>query len=106
VHDLGLVFLDGQRVGFMDRRNGAFKVELPARQKTSVLDILVEAMGRVNFGKEVHDKKGLHGPVKIELSNGQSVQPNSWQIYNLPLDGTMLDRLRYAKHSDAGPAFW
>jgi beta-galactosidase len=106
VHDLGLVFLDGQRVGFMDRRSGAFKVELPARQKSSVLDILVEAMGRVNFGKEVHDKKGLHGPVKIELSNGQSVQPNSWQIYNLPLDDPMLGRLQYHKRSDAGPAFW
>ena len=106
VHDIGLIFLDGQRAGFMDRRNNTFKVELPPRSKTSVLDILVEAMGRVNFGKEVHDRKGIHGPVKISLPDGQAVQPSSWQIYNLPLDAAMLGRLHYRKASNPGPAFW
>jgi len=71
-----------------------------------VLDILVEAMGRVNFGKEVHDRKGIHGPVKISLPDGQAVQPSSWQIYNLPLDAAMLGRLHYRKASNPGPAFW
>ena len=30
IHDYGQIFLDGQRVGFMDRRTNRFKVQLPA----------------------------------------------------------------------------
>ena len=37
-------------VGMMDRRSGKFKVRLQARPRAATLDILVEAMGRVNFG--------------------------------------------------------
>jgi beta-galactosidase len=106
VHDIGLVFMNGQRIGFLDRRNSSFKVGLPARTKNSTLDVLVEAMGRVNFGKEVHDRKGLQGPVKIILADGQTVKPASWEIYNLPLDKGMLGQLRYHKSSNPGPAFW
>ena len=50
----------------MDRRNNSFKLRLPERKKSATLDILVEAMGRVNFGQEVHDRKGLHAPVKLD----------------------------------------
>src|SRR5205814_5617410 len=90
VHDFGFVYLDGQRIGVMDRRSRNFKLHLPERSKPAQLDILVEAMGRVNFGAEVHDRKGIHAPVKLgaaELSN--------WQIFRLPLDAKMLARLRY-----------
>jgi len=64
VHDFGFVFLDGKEISVMDRRINSFKVKLPARTKPATLDILVEAMGRVNFGEEVHDRKGIRGPVK------------------------------------------
>jgi beta-galactosidase len=90
VHDFGFVFLDGERIGVMDRRNGNFKVQLPARKKPAALDILVEAMGRVNFGQEVYDRKGLHGPVKLE-----GKEPAGWQIFRLPLDEEMLGKLKY-----------
>ena len=65
VHDVGQVFLDGRRIGFMDRRSGGYRVVLPPRAQEATLDFLVEAMGRVNFGVEVHDRKGLHGPVTL-----------------------------------------
>jgi beta-galactosidase len=106
VHDLGLVFVDGQRVGFMDRRSRDYKVPLPAQAKPATLDILVEAMGRVNFGEEVHDRKGIHGPVRIVGPDGQATVPASWQIYSLPLDRPMLDRLHFKKSIISGPAFW
>jgi beta-galactosidase len=110
VHDIGFVFLDGQRVGTMDRRRtNNFTVQLPARDKPATLDILVEAMGRVNFGTGISDHKGIHAPVKLD---GEVL--NNWNIYNFPLDAKMLGRLKYKKPGadsgmatgDAAPAFW
>jgi len=63
VHDFGFVFLDGERIGVMDRRSGIYKLPLPERKKSVTLDILVEAVGHVNFGLEVHDRKGIQAPV-------------------------------------------
>ncbi len=98
VHDFGFVFLDGERIDVMDRRNSTSKVRLPARTKPAVLDILVEAMGRVNFGPEVHDRKGLHAPVKLD-----GAELKDWQIFNLPLDKKMLAGLRYGKKPANSP---
>jgi beta-galactosidase len=92
VHDFGFVFLNGERVGVMDRRNGNFKVQLPERKKSAALDILVEAMGRVNFGTEVHDRKGLYAPVKLE---GKDL--TGWEVFNLPLDDQMLGKLKFRR---------
>jgi beta-galactosidase len=106
VHDYGFIYLDGQRVGFMDRRNRSFKVALPARSAPARLDILVEAVGRVNFGQEIHDHKGIVG--SVTLNNGGAAQElTGWQIYSLPLDDKMLAGLKYTvATASPGPAFW
>jgi beta-galactosidase len=101
IHDFGFVFLDGQRIGAMDRRNNSFKIELPAREKAATLDILVEAVGHVNFGQEVHDRKGLFTPVKLA-----GTELTGWKIFNLPLDDKMLAHLKFSNATTAGPAFW
>lgn len=101
IHDIGQVFLDGQRVGFTDRRSGNYKVQVPAREDKATLDILVEAMGRVNFGPEVYDRKGIHSPVML----GDQVL-NGWQIFKLPLDAAMLRGLTYTDEPPHGPAFY
>ena len=62
IHDFGYVFMDGERIGITDRRTSAYHLEVPARTKPARLDILVEPMGRVNFGVEVHDRKGIQAP--------------------------------------------
>jgi beta-galactosidase len=118
VADFGFVFLDGRRVGVMDRRLAHYTVDLPARDRETVLDILVEAAGRINFGKEMHDRKGLAGPVLLtgetaaEGGRGGARELTGWQIYSLPLDAAQLAGLRYepsgadtAAPRDA-PAFW
>jgi beta-galactosidase len=89
VHDIGQVFVDGKRIGIMDRRTSKFSVRVPQRDSPQTLDVLVEAMGRVNFGAEVHDRKGLHEPVKLHPANGQAVELINWQAFTLPLDGAM-----------------
>jgi beta-galactosidase len=103
VHDFGFVFLDGKPVGIMDRRNNDFKVNLPAREKPAILNVLVEVMGRVNYGKGIADHKGIHAPVKLG-----GMELTGWTIFNLPLDQKMLAHLKFsaAKANSNQPAFW
>ena len=101
IHDFGFVFVDGQRIGVLDRRSSNAKITLPARTKSAQLDILVEPMGRVNFGPEMLDPKGLIAPVKL---GGAGL--TGWEIFNLPLDDKMLAGLKFKKQTTDKPAFW
>ena len=103
IHDFGFVFIDGKRVGILDRRSANAKIILPERAQESRLDILVEPMGRVNFGPEMTDPKGLIAPVKL---GGEVLQ--GWKIFNLPLDDKMIAGLKFtgARPDSNAPAFW
>jgi beta-galactosidase len=91
IRDFGFVFADGKRVGVLDRRNGKAKLDLPAREKPTQLDIVVEPMGRVNFGPEMKDPKGLIAPIKL----GSEILKD-WQVFKLPFDHKMLTALNYS----------
>lgn len=106
VHDIGQVFLEGRRLGFMDRRSRKFSLKLPARSAPARLDLLVEAMGRVNFGAEVHDRKGLQAPVTVRPAAGQAVELTGWKVFRLPLDDKMRSGLRFEAPQTNSPAFW
>jgi beta-galactosidase len=104
IKDFGFVFMDGQRVGVLDRRGGKAKLTLPARTKAAQLDILVEPMGRVNFGPEMKDPKGLIAPVKL---SGEILK--GWKVFNLPFDQKMLAKLPFAQQGmphAVAPAVW
>ncbi|HEY4786602.1 MAG TPA: beta-galactosidase family protein, partial [Bacteroidales bacterium] len=79
VRDFAWVYIDGKQIGVMDRRNRSFSVLLPQREKDATLDILVVPMGRINFGEEVHDRKGLYSPVSI-VSGHTSLELKNWSI--------------------------
>jgi beta-galactosidase len=106
VRDFAWVFVDGKLVGSMDRRSRQYGVQIPQRQADARLDILVEAMGHVNFGPEVHDRKGLYTPVVLKTADGVATQPGPWQVYRLPLDEPMLAGLKWRQGKAGGPAFW
>lgn len=95
IHDIGQVFLDGKRIGFTDRRSRNFRVQLPERSQAATLDILVEAMGRVNFGVEMHDRKGIHAPVTLTVAGKKPVELRDWRIFRLPLNETQLAGLDF-----------
>ena len=106
-HDFAWVFLDGKPAGVMDRRSRRYHVELPARTAPARLEILVEAMGRVNFGGEVADRKGLHAPVQFApATGGAAIELKGWEVSSLPLDGVELAALRFQTGPASGPAFW
>ncbi len=108
IHDFAWVYLNGHLAGVMDRRSSRFELELHARTTPARLDILVEAMGHVNFGREMHDRKGIIGAVSITGSDGEHINPKSpWEIFNLPLDSPQIEALEWRPGgTPEGPAFW
>jgi len=85
VHDFALVFINGKKIATLDRRRNENSCKLPATQKGDVLDILIEAMGRVNYGGYIHDRKGITDKVFINESNGESKELLDWKIYPIKL---------------------
>ena len=69
-HDFAQVFVDGKYIGKLDRRNGEKELMLPPCNNGAVLDILVEAMGRINFGRAIKDFKGITDKVTITEERG------------------------------------
>uniref|UniRef100_UPI00286B8F3F discoidin domain-containing protein n=1 Tax=Armatimonas sp. TaxID=1872638 RepID=UPI00286B8F3F len=100
-HDWTQVFVDGTRVGVLDRRRNQSTVRLPAREKPAQLDVLVEAMGRINFGRGIHDRKGLVGEASLD---GKPL--TGWEVFPLPWGESPLPGLRFSEKAPTdGPAF-
>jgi beta-galactosidase len=106
VRDFAWVFLDGELLGTMDRRSRWNRVQIPGRTRPGRLDILVEAMGHVNFGPEVYDRKGLPQGLFARGRDWGVANYGDWQIYRLPLDEPMLAGLKWKPGKATGPAFW
>jgi beta-galactosidase len=106
VRDFAWVYVDGKQLGVMDRRSRRFKIKLPSRAKDVQLDILVYTMGRVNFGPEAHDRKGVYSPVLFSDNNQKSTELKGWNIYRLDLQKPMISGLSWKKGTTKMPSFW
>lgn len=94
VHDWAQVFADGKLLARLDRRRGEFALQLPVLKKGTRIDILIEAMGRVNFDESIHDRKGI--TEKVELVRGkQSAKLKNWTVYSFPVDYSFVQDKRY-----------
>ena len=90
IHDYATVFLNGVYIGKLDRREGLDTINIPASSVESpVLEIFVEAMGRINFGQNIIDRKGITDRVTLD---GMTLV--NWKIYNLPMDTKFIYDLR------------
>ncbi|MEV6759693.1 glycoside hydrolase family 35 protein [Streptomyces sp. NPDC051105] len=100
VRDRAQVFLDGQPAGVLERENHEYALTFDVPRAGAVLSVLVENQGRINYGRGIHDRKGLLGPVAL---NG--VELTGWQCTPLGLD--TLDGLAFAPTGTPlpGPAF-
>jgi len=94
VHDWAQVFADGKLLARLDRRRGEFALQLPVLKKGTRIDILIEAMGRVNFDESIHDRKGI--TEKVELVRGkQSAELKNWTVYSFLVDYSFVQDKRY-----------
>jgi len=95
VHDYATVFFNGNYIGKLDRREGINSINLPlSNVEIPVLEIFVEAMGHINFGKDIIDRKGITESVTL---NGTKIE--NWKIYNLPMDKKYIWDLRSSAKS-------
>lgn len=84
VHDYAEVFIDNKLIGVLNRMKNEHIIEIPALSKKARLRVFVEAMGRVNFGYYLHDRKGLQGEV-YNIGGAQKVMLKGWKHYAIPL---------------------
>jgi beta-galactosidase len=95
--DFAVVSQGARRLGMLDRRKQQTKLEVDLTPGEP-LDILVENMGRTNFGPHlVDDRKGIVGKVTLD---GEEL--NDWEIFPLPFAD--VSRLPFAAKASAGPA--
>ncbi len=86
-HDYLQVFIDGKYVGALDRRMGEKEMLLPSCRKGARMDILVEAMGRINFGRAIKDFKGINSDVMLTIQlegNDFTGSLRNWDNYLIP----------------------
>jgi beta-galactosidase len=80
LRDYGIVFINGKRAGILDRRlkQDSLWLDLPKGKIT--LDILIENLGRINFGPYLlKNKKGITD--KVLLADKELL---NWQMFALP----------------------
>ena len=94
LHDYATVFVDGRYAGAMDRTRGETgSLDIPKTEPPAeTLDILVEGMGRINYGPRLLDRKGITDRVTL---SGMTLM--GWDVHPLPMDGEFLERVRFAR---------
>ena len=108
IHDYAQVFIDGKFVGKIDRVKNEKSVTLPAVQSGQRLVILVEAMGRINFGRAIKDFKGIVSDVTITAGNDEFEtiwKPRQWEQHPISDDYAQAVAAFGVKASDQAEAF-
>ena len=96
-HDFAQVFIGSKYIGKIDRVKNEKSITLPPVKQGESLTILVEGMGRINFGRAIKDFKGIVGDVTItadistDLVTKQPdteiiIKPKQWNLATIPDD--------------------
>ena len=94
-HDFAQVFIDGKYIGKIDRVKNEKSLSLPPVSRGQELQILVEGMGRINFGRAIKDFKGLVSKPTITVNvkshfgiDGTEIvyTPTMWENMRIPDD--------------------
>ncbi len=113
LHDRATVYANGKYAGTYMRDRCDEPIEFTVPESGLHIDILVENMGRVNYGNAMYfDKKGICEYVKIEVLNDDgTVYPwnytmkTGWMNTSLPMED--LSHIDYTKQAQTGrPAFY
>ena len=88
-HDFAQVFIDGKYIGKIDRVKNEKSLTIPAVKKGADLTIIVEGMGRINFGRAIKDFKGIVGNVTLSSETDDAeivLTPKKWTNVAIPDD--------------------
>ncbi|MBQ6801003.1 MAG: beta-galactosidase, partial [Bacteroidaceae bacterium] len=88
-HDYAQVFINDKYIGKLDRVLHETSLTLPSVKQGDVLVILVEGMGRINFGRAIKDFKGITDKVLLTTEvNGHTAtfDLKNWEMAAIPDD--------------------
>ncbi len=105
VHDIAYVYINGELKYIYDRTklkgqslyDESFSVKIPAFNGECRVDVLVQALGRVNYARRIYDRKGI-GEIYI---GGQAIV--DWDVYCMELD--KAPEVKYEKVVQNAPCF-
>ena len=104
-HDFAQVFIDGKYIGKIDRVKNEKSLTLPPVSKDAELTIIVEGMGRINFGRAIKDFKGIVSDLTItsEYDNMETIwKPLQWSNTAIADDYDTAVKTLALKHLPAG----
>ncbi|MBK1894295.1 glycoside hydrolase family 35 protein [Chryseobacterium paridis] len=82
LRDYATIYINGTKIGELNRYFKKYDLDIKIKAG-DVLDILVENMGRINYGSEIiHNFKGIISPVMI---SGIEIKGN-WEMFPFPFD--------------------
>lgn len=98
IGDRAYVYIDDKLIGILYVNDEELKINISARAG-SVLSVLVENMGRTNFGPKMMYKKGIAGRCLLDgkIHFG-------WEAYTLPMDN--LAKLKFSGKACSAPVFY
>jgi beta-galactosidase len=99
IGDRAHIFVNGTLTGILYINDEKLTVNVTAKAGDT-LTVLVENMGRANFGSKMMRKKGIVGRVTL----GQGIIHFGWQVYPLPMDD--LSPLVFGTDTDEVCAFY
>lgn len=80
MHDRSQIYVNGRYKGTMYRNDAEKKMVLDFEEESNTLDILVENMGRINYGPFLKDFKGISENVRLDYQFHYG-----WTIHPIPL---------------------
>ncbi len=102
LHDRAHIFIDGKFVGLRDRLGTTCEIQIGSEPDAPRrIDILVENLGRINYGIKTFDKKGIIGGIRL----GQTFH-FGWQTTTLPMDNFSKLAFKGGEDFDGQPRFY
>lgn len=108
ISDFAVIMLNDKVITTLDRHKKEFTCALPERKSPARLQIMVEAMGRVNSDLYLPDRKGIVGKVHLKSSNQAAKRLKDWDVYPITLNNDQApSHLKYGKmKTDNQPAYY
>ncbi|MBQ0120790.1 MAG: beta-galactosidase [Bacteroidales bacterium] len=86
-HDYVQVYINHKKAGSINRVMNERSIELPFVNRGDTLRLVVEAMGRINFGRAIKDYKGITQNVTVQCQmagNDVTIDLKNWEIATIP----------------------
>ena len=99
IGDRAQIYVNRTLCGVVYVNDDELKTNIDAK-KGDTLTILVENMGRTNFGPQMMRKKGIPGRLLL----GDNIIHFGWQVYPLPMNN--LDKISYNKSFEEPSGFY